>query len=135
MRHVRVLSGMSCAGVARHIGIHEDSYCLLEKKADRIHPHHFLRFCSCVGADPSFILYGQDSPPLVPLSGKTIGDRLREYRLFTGLSARQFGYRVLGAKRNTSLSAWESGSVIPELRSLMMIANAFGINVVSFLVL
>lgn len=135
MRYSRVLAGMSCADVARQIGIHDDSYVLLEKKADRIHPRHFLRFCSCVGADPSFILYGQAPPPFVHLSGKTIGDRLREYRLSIGLSARQFGYCVLGAKRNTSLSAWESGSTIPELRSLMMIANAFGINVVSFLVL
>lgn len=135
MRHARARAGMSCADVARQIGIHDDSYSLLEKKADRIHPYHFLRFCSAVNADPSFIIYGHTPPPLVHLSGATIGERLREYRLSTGLSARQFGHRVLCAKRNTSLSAWESGSTIPELRSLVMVSNAFGINVVSFLVL
>lgn len=135
MRYARVRAGMSCADVSRQIGIHDDSYSLLEKKADRIHPYHFLRFCFSVNADPSFIIYGHTSPTLVHLSGATIGERLREYRRSTGLSARQFGYRVLGAKRNTSLSAWESGRTIPELRSLMLVSNAFGINVVSFLVL
>lgn len=129
----RTYAGMSCADVARSIGIHRDSYALLEKKADRISLDHFERFCRSVCADPSFILYGSSSPPLIPLYGRTIGDRIREYRLSTGLSARQFGYIMLGAKRSTSLSAWESGSTVPELRSLMMISRAFGINVVSFL--
>lgn len=135
MRYARVRAGLSCADVARTIGIHEDSYALLEKKADRIHPHHLLRFCSAVVADPSFIIYGHAAPPFVQLSGTTICDRIREYRMSTGLSARQFGYRMLGAKRNTSVSAWESGSTIPELRSLMMISNAFNVSAVSFLVL
>lgn len=129
----RTCAGMSCADVARSIDIHRDSYALLEKKADRISLDHFIRFCRAVRADPSFILYGSSPPPLVSLSGSTIGQRIREYRLSTGLSARQFGYRMLGAKRNTSISAWESGSTVPELRSLMMIGRAFGINVVSFL--
>lgn len=133
MRRARTCAGMSCADVARAMGIHRDSYLLLEKKADRISLAHFVGFCRSVCADPSFILYGSSSPPFVPLSGVTIGQRIREYRLSTGLSARQFGYRMLGAKRTTSLSAWESDSTIPELRSLMMIGQVFGVNVVSFL--
>lgn len=132
MRCARVRSGLACSALAQHIGIHPDAYPLLEKKADRIHPFHLLRFCRAVDVDLSWIIYGSSPPPLVPLSGSTIGERIREYRLSTGLSARQFGYRMLGAKRNTSVSAWESGATIPELRSLMMIANAFGVSVVSF---
>lgn len=133
MRYARILSGLSCSCIARSMGIHPDAYPLLEKKADRIHPYHLLRFCRAVGADPSFILYGSSSPPIVPLDGPTIGHRIRAYRLSTGLSARQFGYRMLGARRTTSISAWESDSAIPELRSLMMISSAFCVNVVSFL--
>lgn len=135
IRYVRVLAGMSCADVSRAIGVHRDSYLLFEKKADRIHPHRFLRLCLATGADPSFVLYGSSPPPLVPLTGDTIGARIREYRMSTGLSARQFGYRVIGAKRTSSVNSWESGFAMPELRGLMMIANAFGINAASFLVL
>lgn len=133
MVYCRIRAGISCSDLAKHMGIHRDSYFQFEKRAERIHPQHFLLFCQATGADPSFVLYGSSPPPLVPLSGATIGQRLREYRDQTGLSARQFGYHIIGAKRNTSVSAWESGSTIPEMRSLLMIASAFSINAVSFL--
>lgn len=133
IQYCRIHSGLSCAEISQQMGIHSDYYYLLEQKADRIGPDKLMRFCSATRSEPGFILYGASPPPVVTLTGATIGERIREYRLSTGLSARQFGYRMLGAKRTSSLSAWESGSTIPEMRSLMMIANAFGISAVSFL--
>lgn len=133
IRYCRIRAGFSGAEVARLIGVHPDYYHILERKADRIGVGHLQRFCHAVGADLPFILYGSDPPPLHVLTAPTIGARIREFRTSNGMSARQFGYRVLGVKRTTSVNAWESDSAIPELRSLMMIASAFGMSAVSFI--
>lgn len=93
---------------------------------------HFLSFCRATNCDPSFVLYGPLSPPMVSLIGDTISARLAFFRTSTSLTLRAFNVKCGFAARNSSVSAWEKGRYLPKLSNLLAIASAFGINAVSF---
>ena len=115
------------------MGINKDSYWKMEARCHSMSCQHFLSFCRATTCDPSFVLYGPLSPPVVPLVGDTIGARLAFFRASTGLTLRAFNVKCGFAARNSSVSAWEKGRYLPQLSSLLAIASAFGINAVSFL--
>lgn len=115
------------------MGINKDSYWKMEARCHSMSCQHFLSFCRATACDPSFVLYGPLSPPVVPLVGDTIGARLAFFRASTGLTLRAFNVKCGFAARNSSASAWENGRYLPQLSSLLTIASAFGINAVSFL--
>ena len=114
------------------MGINKDSYWKMEARCHSMSCQHFLSFCRATTCDPSFVLYGPLSPPVVPLVGDTIGARLAFFRASTCLTLRAFNVKCGFAARNSSVSAWENGRYLPQLSSLLAIASAFGINAVSF---
>lgn len=133
IKYARIASGLPVRVISDAMGIHRDYYHFIEKRCNRINPHNLLRFCKTTGADPGWILYGDNQPPIVPLSGDSIGLRIREFRLSKGLTLAGFAQQAFNVPKNSSISAWESGKLIPEIRTLMRIADAFGISAVSFL--
>lgn len=131
--YARIRSGITITALASAMGIHKDYYILIERKCDRIGPDNLLRFCSITGADPSWIVYGDEQPPMVPLSAPTIGQRIREYRLTNGITCKRFAQDVFHVPKSSSISGWESGRHQPELRTLMMIASTYGFNALSLI--
>ena len=133
LKYTRLQAGLSGEALASLMGINKDSYWKMEARCHSMSCQHFLSFCHATTCDPSFVLYGPLSPPVVPLVGDTIGARLAFFRASTGLTLRAFNVKCGFAARNSSVSAWENGRYLPQLSSLLTIASAFGINAVSFL--
>lgn len=133
LKYARLHAGLSGETLASLMGINKDSYWKMEARCHSMSCQHFLSFCRATTCDPSFVLYGPLSPPVVPLVGDTIGARLAFFRASTGLTLRAFNVKCGFAARNSSVSAWENGRYLPQLSSLLTIASAFGINAVSFL--
>lgn len=133
LKYARLHAGLSGEALASLMGINKDSYWKMEARCHSMSCQHFLSFCRATACDPSFVLYGPLSPPVVPLVGDTIGARLAFFRASTGLTLRAFNVKCGFAARNSSASAWENGRYLPQLSSLLTIASAFGINAVSFL--
>lgn len=133
LKYTRLQAGLSGEALASLMGINKDSYWKMEARCHSMSCQHFLSFCHATTCDPSFVLYGPLSPPVVPLVGDTIGARLAFFRASTGLTLRAFNVKCGFAARNSSASAWENGRYLPQLSSLLTIASAFGINAVSFL--
>ena len=133
LKYARLQAGLSGEALASLMGINKDSYWKMEARCHSMSCQHFLSFCHATTCDPSFVLYGPLSPPVVPLVGDTIGARLAFFRASTGLTLRAFNVKCGFAARNSSVSAWENGRYLPQLSSLLTIASAFGINAVSFL--
>ena len=133
LKYTRLQAGLSGEALASLMGINKDSYWKMEARCYSMSCQHFLSFCRATTCDPSFVLYGPFSPPMVSLIGDTIGARLAFFRASTGLTLRAFNVKCGFAARNSSVSAWEKGRYLPQLSSLLAIASAFGINAVSFL--
>ena len=132
--YARTRAGISQTRMADLIGVHRDYYKLIEHRTcERIDIDHLLGICKAASVTPSWLIYGDDPPPLVLLNGSTIGQRLRDFRMQRALSAAAIAREAFGVKRVSSFSLWESGRMMPELRTLMIIADAYGIDVVSFI--
>jgi len=131
--YARVRSGLTIAAISAAMGIHKDYYILIERKCDRIGPDNLLRFCAVTGVDPSWIVYGNDPPPSIPLTAPTIGQRLRQFRTLHGITCKALSQTAFGVSKQSSLPLWETDRMMPELRTLMRIANAYGISVMSFI--
>lgn len=133
IRLARLRSGVSVADLAQRMAIHKDYYHCLERKADRITPCHLVSFCQVTSADPSWIIYGDNPPPTIPLSAPTIGQRIREFRTLNHITAGAFAQQAFGVSKASSLSKWETDRMTPELRTLMRISAAYSFSVMSFI--
>lgn len=132
--YARTRAGISQSRMAELIGVHRDYYKLIEQKAcERIGLDHLLGICKAASVSPSWLIYGDDSPPMVLLAGDTVGQRLRDFRTQRALSAASIARTAFGVRKLSSFYLWESDRMLPELRTLRIIADAYGINVVSFI--
>lgn len=132
--YARTCAGMSYASMAAAIGVHRDYYSLIEKrKCDRIGIDHLLAISRATKTDIGWIIYGDTQPPVLPLTAPTVGQRMRQFRQQNGITCKALAQKAFGVQRLTSISAWESDKTRPELRTLRMIADAYGISVVSFI--
>lgn len=98
----------------------------------RMRSDRFTAFCAATASDPSWILYGDDPPPVVPLQGSTIGQRIRSWRASLGLSTRAFA-SLCNLPQSGIVSSWENSRNVPLVASLISLADAAGINAASFL--
>ena len=129
----RTCAGLSCSAMAAGIGVHKDYYKLIEKKCDRISISHLLSIARITETDPEWLIYGDSLPRLALLSAPTIGQRLRQFRQQNGITGKALAQTAFGVNKMSSLSAWESDRMLPELRTLRLIADAYGISVMSFI--
>ena len=133
VRYARIRAGLSVTYSAQVIGVNRDYYNLLEKKCDRINPGILVKICQLTHADIGWILYGDHQPPAVHLDGDTIGQRIRYFRKTNGLTIVSVSSTVFDVHKVSTFSAWETDRCIPELRTLMRIAAAYGISAASFI--
>lgn len=132
--YARIRAGLSQAAMAQLIGVHRDYYKIIEKKScERIDIDHLFAISKTASVSLSWLIYGDDPPPLVSIAGATIGQRLRNFRVSNALSGCDIARRAFGVNKLSSLYLWEKDQMVPELRSLRKIADAFGFNVVSLL--
>lgn len=127
------MSGLSIAKISLFAEIHPDYYRHFENNFLRCKPSTIRAFSNVTGVDLGWIIYGDNQPPTIPLSGSTIGQRLREFRELNNISRKQMAQDAFGVSKKASIASWEQEEYAPELRSLMRIADAYGINVVSFI--
>ena len=132
--YARTCAGLSFTSMARVLGVHKDYYKLIEKKCDRIGIDHLLSIARITDTDPEWLIYGDKLlPRIVLLSAPTIGQRLREFRNRDGITCHAFAQTVFGVNKVSSMARWETDRMIPELRTLMRIADAYNISVMSFI--
>lgn len=131
--YARVKSRLTIQALSAHMSIHKDYYRIIEQKADRIGVDHLMLFCSATGADPSWIIYGNNAPPMLPLSSSTVGKRMREFRTVKQITCKALAQQAFGCQKLSSISKWETDRMSPELRTLMRISSAYGFNVLSFI--
>ena len=132
--YARTRAGLTQARMAELIGVHRDYYKLIEQRAcDRIGLDHLLGICKAACVDASWLIYGHDAPPMVSLDGATVGQRLHDFRTQRALSAASIARCAFGVNKLSSFGLWERDRMMPELRTLRIIADAYGINVVSFI--
>lgn len=123
-------SGLTLRGAAQKIGMDPAGLRKSLRDMPSVRADYFHRFCITAGASPSWILYGDDAPPVAPLTGSTIGERLYSHRQLVGIP-----YRSYVARCGVSTSAiypLENGRRVPMLPTLLRIAAAFDINAASF---
>lgn len=132
--YARTRAGLTQARMAELIGVHRDYYKLIEQRScDRIGLDHLLGICRAASVSPSWLIYGNDPPPMVSLVGATVGQRMREFRVQRGLSCAAIARHAFGVKKLSSFALWESDRMMPELRTLRIIADAYGVDVASFI--
>lgn len=128
----RTRSGLSYTALSALMDQHRDTVAASLAAPLRMRADRFIAFCSACRADPAWILSGDDPPPVLSLSGNTIGERLQAFHAQHGMSTRAMA-RLCGVPQSGCISAWESGKYIPLVDSLLKIADAFGISAASFL--
>ena len=132
--YARTCAGLSCSAMAAGIGVHKDYCKLIEKKCDRISISHLLSIARLTETDPEWLIYGDVILPRIALlSAPTIGQRLRQFRQQNGITCKALAQTAFGTQKLSSISSWESDRMIPELRTLRIIADAYGISVMSFI--
>lgn len=134
LKFCRLAANLSRTETAQMMGLHKDSYWRLEAHCQRMSCYHLMAFCDITRADIGFILHGDPQPPVLPLEGDTIGARIASLRRQSRLSVRAFNVRCGFPENSSSITSWERGRYIPEVRSLLTIAKAFHINAASFLI-
>lgn len=134
LKFCRLAAKLSGPETAQGMGLHKDSYWRLEVHCQRMSCSHLVAFCDITQADVGFILHGVSQPPLIPLEGDTIGARIASLRRRAKLSVRAFNAKCGFPENSSSITSWERGRYIPEVRSILTIAKAFHINAASFLV-
>lgn len=133
IHHARLLSGMSISKISLLTEIHPDYYRHFENNFLRCRPKTIRAFSTVTGCDLGWIIYGEEQPPMVSLSGDTIGQRLLAFRELNNISRKQLAQEAFGVSKKASIASWEREEYAPELLSLMRIADAYGVNVVSFI--
>lgn len=133
IRYARIKAGLSGVQLAEKMSINKDYYWMIEKKADRISVKHLQEIANATGETISFLAHGPQLPEIRPLAGATIGARIHTLRVEEGLSAREFCRKIGIASSSSIISGWELERYVPELRSLMIVASAFGISVESMI--
>lgn len=128
----RIRSGLAFADLSAPMHQHRETVSRTLASPLRMRADRLASFCSATSADPSWILYGDDPPPIVSLSGSTIGQRIHAYRTSLGLSTRAFA-SLCGLSQSSMVSAWETGRNVPLVAALMRLSDAMGINAAAFL--
>lgn len=131
--YARTCAGLNYTDMAAAIGVHKDYYKIIERKCDRIDIAHLLAIARTTNTEPEWLIYGDQIPRLVPLSAPTTGQRLRQFRQQNGITCKALAQTAFGVQRLSSISSWETDRTQPELRTLMRIADAYGISVMSFI--
>lgn len=91
-----------------------------------------IALCSLTQSDPSWILYGDDPPPLLSLPGSTIGARIAAFRASLRMGTAAFSCSC-GFPSKSYSTHLESDQSSPLISTLCRIADAYGINAASFL--
>lgn len=131
--YARIRSGHTYVSFAQSIGAHKDYCKLLEEHCDRISIAHLLAISRVTCTDPGWLIYGTSQPPTLMFEGSTIGQKLRDFRTSCNITGVSLARRAFGVNKLTSLPKWESGRIVPELRTLRLIADAYGFSVMSFI--
>lgn len=131
--YARIRSGHTYVSFAKAIGAHKDYCKLLEDHCDRISIAHLLSIARVTRTDPGWLIYGDRQPPLLMFDGSTIGQKLRDFRTACNITGAAIARRAFGDNKLTSLSKWESDRMLPELRTLRIIADTYGFSVMSFI--
>ena len=131
--YARILSGHTYVSFAHAIGVHKDYCKLLENHCDRISISHLLSIARITGTDPGWLIYGNHQPPVLTFEGITIGQKLRYFRMACNISGAAIARHAFSVDKLTSLPKWESDRMQPELRTLRIIADAYGFSVMSFI--
>lgn len=95
-------------------------------------PRTLRKICNVTSTDLNWILYGNDSPPIIHLEG-TYGERIRSIRLMRNITVRQLSLAVFNVEKCTSVPGWERDRHTPELRTLLTLAKYYGISAASFI--
>ena len=133
VRHARTHSGLTIVQLASAIGVHRDYYRMFEANISRSNPNTIRRFCLVTGVDLSWILYGDSPPPSIQLHAPTIGQRIREFRERNHISKAQFARDVFHVPKKPAILCWENNQNLPELQTLMRIADAYQLDASSFI--
>lgn len=128
----RTRAGLSYRHLSDAMHQHRESIAASLASPVRMRADRFAAFCFACHVDPAWVLSGDDPPPVLALSGRTIGQRLAHFRTTHSLSARAMA-RLCGLPQSGCVSAWETGRNIPQVESLLKIAAAFGVSAASFL--
>lgn len=99
---------------------------------ETLHASRLISLCTLTQSDPSWILYGDDPPPLLPLSGSTIGERIAAFRASLRMTPAAFSC-CCGFPSKNYAAHLESDKSSPLISTLCRIADAYGINAASFL--
>lgn len=131
--YARARAGLGIVAMAKAIGVHKDYYKLIEQRCDRIGIPTLCAISNVTGTDIDWLVYGSSPPPLYPLSAPTIGQRMRQFRTLNNITCKALAKTAFGVEKLSSIAKWETDRMLPELRTLMLIANAYHISVTSFI--
>lgn len=131
--YARIRSGHTYVSFSKAIGAHKDYCKLLEDHCDRISVAHLLAISRVTCTDPGWLIYGTSQPPALMFGGNTIGQKLHDFRTTCNITGSSLARRAFGVNKLSSLPKWESGRIVPELRTLRLIADAYGFSVMSFI--
>lgn len=120
-------TGLTYTQLSSILGISASSISACITNPSLFRAANFSALCAALQASPSWILYGDDPPPMVSLSGLTTAERLRSLRVDT----LHLSIATMAANTGTSTTTirnHEHGRSDPALPHLLHIAAAYGIN-------